>query len=203
MLVHQQIIGHVGIAQQLFYHRVAAFFDIEAGRVTEFRGIEAKAGGPLGKVAEHIQLRQGLGSVLQGCQFCGYGFQYLVVQGFLPCQRAALGAQGLVFEFFQFRGDKAFCVFQGLAADVIHWRLPGLGAGNFDVVAVYPVITHFQRADPGTLALTSLNVQQELACVLADIAQFVQFFVKTFADNTAIPDNHRRVVDDGSFQQVR
>ena len=202
MPVHKHVIGHKRLIQQLFHHRVTAGVDVQARFVTEFRGGKAQAGGPLGEVAQHIQLRQGLGAVLQLGQGARQCFQQFVVEAFLPGQGPALCAQGLVLEFLEFRGDKAFGVFQGLAAYVVHRRLVRLGAADLDVVAMHPVVAHLQGADAGAIPFPGFHVQEELAGVLADVAQVIQRLVKAFADHSAVTDHHRRVVDNGALQQI-
>ncbi len=201
--IHQQIIGYERLIQQLFDHRVATFLNVKTGGFAEFRRRESQGGGALGKITQYIQFRQCLGGVLQGCQLLSHGFEDFIVEAFLTGQRPALGTQGLVFKFLEFRCNKPLGIFQGLAANIVHRRLVRLGPAYFDVIPVYPVVADLQGADASAVPLPSFHIQQVLAGVLADVAQLVQLFVKALPDDPTIANHDRRVVDDGAFQKVR
>ena len=200
--IHQQVVGHKRLVEQLLHHRVPTFLHIKSWLVGKFRRGEAQGRGSFGEVAQHVEFGQGLGGVLQRGQLFGHGFQDVVVQAFFPGQGTAFGAQCLVLKLFQFRGDEAFGVFQGLAADIVHRRLVRLRPADFDVVTMHPVVAHFQGGNAGAFTLPGFHIQQILAGVFTDVAEFIQFFVEAFGNHTAITNYHRRVVDDGAFQQV-
>ena len=96
---------------------------------------------------------------MQGRQLSGHGFQHFVIQAFFPGQSPALGTEGLILEFLEFWGDKALGVFQGLAANVVHRRLVGLGAADFYVVTVHPVVADLEGADAGAVPFTCFHVE--------------------------------------------
>ena len=70
---------------------------------------------------------------------------------FFECQRLVARAQHLVFEGFEFVGDVAFAVFQGLAAYPVQRGEVALAARDFDVVAVDVVVAHFQVVEAAFL----------------------------------------------------
>ena len=82
----------------------------------------------------------GAGHGLQRLQAFDEGVQQLVVESFFPGQGARFGAQHLVFEGFEFRGDVTFDGFERLAAGVIGWRLGRSAFGDFNAVAVHAVV---------------------------------------------------------------
>ena len=123
-----------------------------------------------GEVGQHVQFGQGGGAVLQRRAVRRRLFQQFVVQRLFPGQGPFAGAQRLVLEGLEFRGDEAFGVFQGLAADVIVRGLVRLGlAADFDVIAVDPVVADFEVGDAGALPFPRFQVDQVLAGVLAEL----------------------------------
>jgi len=51
------------------------------------------------------------------------------------------GVKNEAFVLFQFRGNVAFCVNQGLLANVFRRNLGGVGFGNFQIITKYFVVT--------------------------------------------------------------
>ena len=70
-----------------------------------------------------------------------------------------MGAQGFVFKGFEFWGDKAFGVFEGLAAAVVVGHFAGLALGDFNKKAVNLVELHPQIGNAGALALPGFQIQ--------------------------------------------
>ena len=70
---------------------------------------------------------------------------------FFQRQSLVARAQYLVFEGFEFVGDVAFAVFQGLAAYPVQRGEVALAARDFDVVAVDVVVAHFQVVEAAFL----------------------------------------------------
>ena len=200
--VHQQVVGHERFIKKLLHHRMAAILNIKSRGIAEFRCDKTQGGGSFGKIGDDIQLCQRLRCILQRCELFRDGFQHFIVECFLSCQRPAFGTQGFVFEFFQLGRDKAFCVFQCLAANVINRRLSRLGPADFNVIAVHPVVANFQGAYAGALFFPGFHIKQILAGVFTDVAQFVQLFVKALTDHATFPDDNRGVVDNGALQNI-
>ncbi|MNF60177.1 hypothetical protein D3C84_417880 [compost metagenome] len=90
-VVQVQVVGHEGRVQHLLHHRVAALVDAHAGLVDETRAIQIEVQRALAEVAQHVQLSQGGGGVLQRRQLLDQQLQQFVVEQLFPRQGAALG----------------------------------------------------------------------------------------------------------------
>ncbi|MNO85325.1 hypothetical protein D3C76_766960 [compost metagenome] len=66
IVVQAQVIGHERRGQYLFDHGVTTLADAHAGFFDEAGAVQVKGQGALGQVAQHVQLGQGCGGVLQG-----------------------------------------------------------------------------------------------------------------------------------------
>ncbi|MND51666.1 hypothetical protein D3C80_426590 [compost metagenome] len=202
VVVQCQVVGHERRGQYLLDHRVATLADAHARLVDEGRAVQVQVQRALGEVAQHIQLGQGRGGVLQGRQMTDQGFQQRVVEHLLAGKGATLGRQCLVFEDFQFRGDEAFGTLERLPPNVVGRRLFGLLAWQLDEVAMHPVVADLEVGQAGAGFFPRFQIDKELAGVLAHGQQFVQFAVVAGFQYAAVTDDCGRVVDDGFFQQV-
>ena len=90
-VIEVQVVGHERRAQHLLDHRVATLADAHARLIGKARAVEVEGQGAFAEVAQHIQLGQGCGAVLQVGQMTDQVLQQLVVEQFFPRQRAALG----------------------------------------------------------------------------------------------------------------
>ena len=114
-----------------------------------------------------------------------------------------MGAQHPGFEAFKFRRDVALHAFQRLAADVVGGRGIATAAAEFDVVAVNPVVAHFERAYAGSLAFASLEIEQIGVGVAGQGAQFIQRSVVARGNHAAIAGGQRRLFHHRAFQQAQ
>ena len=202
-VVQVQVVGDEGGVLQVLHHRVAALGDGDARLVTERRRIEAQALGAFGEIGEDVQLAQRPRGVLQGREILRHVPDQLLVEMLLTREGAALGAQGPVLELLELRGDEPLRVLQRLAADVLGGGVVGLGAADLDVVAMHPVVTHLEGADPGAFTLAFLDLHQVVAGVFAQACEFVQLAVVACPKHAAVAYDHGRVVDDGALQGLR
>ena len=123
--------GVVGgeMAHLLFDDGMAAVFDMDDGVVGELWADEAAFGGGGGESGEYVQRSGGFGGFLKLRQGRLNFFQQGFKQAFFQCQCLLLRGQDFVFEGFEFGGDEAFGVFEGLAALVVGGGLFGLDFG--------------------------------------------------------------------------
>ena len=87
---------------------------------------------------------------------------------------------------FEFGGDEAFGVFQGLAALVVGRRLFGLNFGKLDVEAVNAVELDFEGREAGAFAFARFELEQEFVAVVLDVAQLVKFCAIALVDDAAV-----------------
>ena len=99
--------------------------------------------GEVGVGGEGVGLGECAGAAVEGVAVLVKRGKQGFVVFFFECERLVARVQYLVFEGFQFVGDVAFAVFQGLAAYPVRGRLFALAARDFDVVAVDVVVAHF------------------------------------------------------------
>ena len=123
--------GVVGgeVAHLLLDDGMAAVFDMDDGVVGELGADEAAFGGSGGEGGEYVQRSGGFGGFLKLGQGRLNVFEEGFKQAFFQCQCLLLRGQDFVFEGFEFGGDEAFGVFQGLAALVVGGGLFGLDFG--------------------------------------------------------------------------
>ena len=120
---------------------------------------------------QYIQTGNGLSARDHlGERFCQRRKQF-VIQRFFPGQRFAVGAEDLVFKFFQFRCNKPFGIFQSLSSDVLRRKFDrGLPFADFDVIPVNAVKTNFKRAYSRALFFSQFQIDQVLSGVAAEIS---------------------------------
>jgi hypothetical protein len=70
-----QVVGHERRGQHLLHHRVAPLHDAHARLADEARAVQVKVQRTLGQVAQHVQLGQGGGGVLQRRQVADQVFE--------------------------------------------------------------------------------------------------------------------------------
>ena len=172
---------------------MAAFINMDAGFVGELRPTVVQLVGALGQRGEHIQLADRVGSTLQWVEVFIDALHQLVIQSFLPRQRAAFCRQGFIFESLQFWRNETLGIFQRLPALIVNWGVIRLSATDFDVVAMNAVVADFQGADAGAFPLAGFQLQKKVPGVAAEIAQFIQFRVITLRNHAAFANDHGRV----------
>ena len=119
---------------------------------------------------------------------------------FFECQRLVARAQHLVFEGFEFVGDVAFAVFQGLAAYPVQRGEVALAARDFDVVAVDVVVAHFQVVEAAFLFFGGFQFGEDAVAVVRELVQAVEFGVVAGGDDAAVFGNKRRAFDQRARQ---
>ena len=117
------------VAHLLLDDGMAAVFNMDDGVVGKLRTDEAAFDGGGGEGREYVQRSGGFGCFLKLRQGRLNFFQQGFKQAFFQCQCLLLRGQNFVFKGFEFGGDEAFGVFQGLAALVVGRRLFGLDFG--------------------------------------------------------------------------
>ncbi len=75
-----------------------------------------------------------------------------------------------------------------------------MGLGDFNVEAENLVVADAQRADAGALALAFLHGGDNLAAVLAQVAQFVELGMAAAANDAGVAGLRRRVFGDYLLQ---
>ncbi len=85
----------------------------------------------------------------------------------------------LAFQFLQFRRGVAFRVGQGLLAFIAGGNQRHVGLRDLDVIAEDVVEADFQRLNAGRAAFARFDGGNILLAVAADVAQFVQFALRS------------------------
>ena len=189
--------------QASLHHRMAALGDVDAGVLHKLRCAPAQGERTLGQRAQRVQRGQRARQAGKRRNIGLQGVQYLLKQPLFAGQGALLGAQGFVFKGFEFGGDKALGVFQGLAAAVVLGHFAGLTLGHFNIEAVDLVELHAQIGNAGACALAGFQVQQKGVAVGLDGAQLVEFGVKTAGNHAAITHQRGGLWGNGALQQIR
>ena len=125
--------------------------DFDHPRSALSSGALQRAGWRCGESAQHIELRQRHGALLQRRQLFGKLLEQRFIEILFARQRAFASAQYLVFESLQFRRDVAFHRFQGLPANVFSGHRVGVRFADFDIKPVHPVVGDLERIDAGLL----------------------------------------------------
>ncbi len=131
------------------------------------------------------------------------GVEQLFVEPFLQCQRQRLGGEHLVLVFFKLIDDVAFVVLEGLAADVVSRHQMAVGATDFDVEAMYPVVAHLEGVDAGQRLLALLDAGQAGGGAVGQIPQLVQLLIEAVTDDATIADQHGWHLHHGALQQAQ
>src|SRR5712691_3084517 len=112
-----------------------------------------------------------------------------------------LGIEHQSFVFFEIGHDIAFAVGERLAAGVLGRDAIDMRVGDFDEVAIGPVVTNFERIDAGAFALALLQVGDPLATILGGGFELVEFGAEAGAHDAAFGDTDRRLVDDSLLDE--
>ena len=70
---------------------------------------------------------------------------------------------------------------------------------DFDVVTMYTVVSNLEGFNAGTFSFALFKINQKLVCMGGEIAQFIQFCVVAFCNDTAIADYDRWLFNDGGL----
>ena len=157
--------------------------------------------------------------ICKGCQYVylchsGSRFLYLFQHGrqavpnfgenaLFQAQDTVFCTEDLVFHVFQFFGDKALTICQGLFPDIIGRDQIIIGPGDFQVIPEYPVIADLQAFDACPFPFSLENLVNDLCAAVHNAALAIQFFVESIPDDAAVLQGHRRIVYDGIFHQCR
>ena len=90
---------------------------------------------------------------------------------------AFVGGQDFAFVLLELGRGEALGICQGLLALEIGGDQVQIGVGHFDVKAEDLVVANLERGDSGALALALFHGGDDLAAVLAQVAQLVEFGV--------------------------
>ena len=201
-LVRQLAVVRDEALDLLFDHRMAAFDDGEARRIDQLWCAPVVLQGVAGQGDEGVDLGDAGGDALQVADVRRQADQQLFVQLLFAHQGLVLGRQRLVLEGLQFRRDVALGVLERLAAAVVVGHLVGLAVGDLDIEAVHLVVLDAQVGDPGAGALARLQVDQELARVLRQGAQLVEFGVEAACEHAAVAHHGARLLGHRAREQV-
>ncbi len=199
--MHRRVVGDEAV-DLLLDHRMAAALYRDLGLVDELRAAVVVALGSAGEGDQPVQLGQRAGDVAEQRQFRRQRVEQLLVQELLARGGAVGSRQRAVLEGFQFGRDVALGVLQRLPAAVVVRDALDVGVRDLDVEAVHAVVLDLQVGDAGALALARFERQQELAAVVLQAAQFVQFGVETGAHDATVAQLRGRFVHDGAGEQV-
>ena len=108
------------------------------------------------------------------------------------------GGEDFALVLLQLGRGEALGVDQRLLALVVGGGQMQVGLGDFDVVAEDVVEADLERLDAGAGALAGFDLGDELAAVLAEVAQFVELGVVAGADGAAVGEVDGRLVGDGT-----
>ena len=179
-LVQGGVVGHKQAAfQHLLDDRVAALGDVQHVAAVHHGFGVVVADGRLGKAGQHVQQGHAGGGFLDAQDLGRDGGEQVGKQLVLQNQQPLVGAEDLVFQLFQFRGDVPLAGGQGLLAGKGIRHAVGVRAADLDVVAEHLVEADLQLGDAG----------------------LVHLGVVAGADGAAVLEVCRRVVHDGAAHQ--
>ena len=201
-LVQGGVVGHKQAAfQHLLNDRVAALGDVQHVAAVHHGFGVVVADGRLGKAGQHVQLGHAGGGFLDAQDLGRDGREQVGKQLVLQNQQPLVGAEDLVFQLFQFRGDVPLAGGQGLLAGKGIRHAVGVRAADLDVVAEHLVEADLQLGDAGLLPQAGLHLGEEALAAVHDVPQLVHLGVVAGADGAAVLEVCRRVVHDGAAHQ--
>jgi hypothetical protein len=122
----------------------------------------------------------------------------LVLFGLAPIR----GAQELVLKDFEFLGDVAFGVDQGLAADEVGRRFSGHSLAQFEIIAENLGVSYLELGQVAGRAFTFEHGGQRRLAVVGQIHELVQGLVVTRSEQPAFGDDRRQGVGQGTREQA-
>ena len=205
--VEVRIVGHEPLlAQILLEHRVPAIADEKAAVIAHLRAAVVEQPCRLGKGAQHIQLGQGRGCLLDLRQPLQHGLPHALEQFVFQLRAALLRAQDLALHLLQGRRDEPLAVGDGLLASVVRGHLVQVGLGDLDVIAEHGIEPHLEGLDAGARDLILLQLGDPILAAAHGDAQLVQRGIEAVADQPAFLHGERRLVHNSApdqFHQVR
>ena len=196
------VVGHEALAAEgVLDHRVAAVLDVEHVVRQDLGADVAAQGSGLGEGGQDIQLGQAAGGAQQAGGGGAQALAHLAEQAQLDLVDALLGVEHQRLVFLHLGGDVALGVDQGLLADVVGGRQPGVGAGDLDVIAEDLVVADLEGLDAGALALDAFQVGDPLAGMAGALHHPIQLGGEAGADDAGVGEGGGRVIGDGGFEQ--
>ena len=187
---------------EVFDDGVAAVNNLELVALVDGGADVAVGDGAVGEGGEDVELGEGGGGLLDGFGLGDDFFADVEEEFVFEVDGAFLGAEDFVFVVFEFGGDEALGVDEGLFADVGVGDVVEVGFADFDVVAEDFVVADFEGFDPGAFLFGGLVVGEPLASEGGGLAEFVEFGVVAFADDAAVFDGDGGFVDEGAVDEV-
>ena len=201
--VQVHVVGYeAAIAELALHHRVPAGLDVDDVAVVDFRADVGFVLGHFGQAGQHVEAGQTAGDLLHlGGPAGGPGAQ-LQKELVLQLLEAFFGAQYLGLVLLQVRGDVALAIGQGLLADVVRGHPAQIGLADLDIVPEDLVEADLERGDAGALALVGLQPGNPVFAAGADLPQAVHVGIVPVADQAAIRQRRRGIVDQGLTEQL-
>ena len=103
----------------MLHHRMAAALDVQQGLLGEIGLNTIERRRALGEAGQHVELGDRRGGFLEPRQLPDQKVQQRFVQFLLAAERSIAGAEHLVLESLELRGDEALGGFDGLAALIV------------------------------------------------------------------------------------
>ncbi len=195
------IVGHERtLRQDRVQHRMPTFDDRQHRLIADRGAAIAAATSLLGQRDQHVQLRQDGGRGLQSPGAGGHRVAKFQEQFILQLLGFLVGREDLLFVLFQFGGDVALGVLDGLLANVVGRNFGAMGVGDFDVVTKHFVEPDFEAGNAAARRLLRLIGRDPLLAPRCQVAQRVELAVEPRSNKTAFAAHQRTVVFERRFE---
>ena len=179
-----------------------AILDVEIQTVVEVGPAVVEQPGRLCQAAEDIDLREGIGGVLQGIEMREDVDAELAKSLVFEPFHAFIRTEDFVLHEFEFRSVIAFAGGGGLFADVIVGREGGVGLGDLDIISEDRVVFYLERFDAGAGDFAILEIGEPLFALRGGQAHFCKFGKEIIPENPALLERGGWFIDDGSLEVV-
>ncbi len=180
-----------------FHQRVPAIPYAQAGVFPNVRPPVGVAVGGFGEGGQGVDLPDHPGHVLDPRSLGGHGFPQLLKQVQLQGLDFFLRAGDFRFVLLEFRGNEPLGIDEGLFPEVFRGHPVEMFFGDFEVVAVNFVESHFQNRDAGAFFFLGFEGGNPGFAVPTEPLQPVQLFVAPGFDERTVFEMERGVVDQG------
>ena len=156
----------------------------------------------LGETGQHVELRQRRGDFLNLPQRLEHLLAHALEQFVLELLAALLRAENFALHLLEFRRDESLRISQGLLACVVLRHFVEVRFGYFDEIAKHRIEPHLERGDAGFFRLPFLELCYPILALRRAATELVKRRVEAFANDAAVLERHRRVIDDRPGNQV-
>ena len=182
---------------------MSSVFDYQPQRFVHRRPAVTEQARGFCKRTDHVEDRDCLGGLLDRTELTQSSVAQFLKELVFDLASAFVCAEDFCLHFLQLGSDEAFAADGCLLARVVRRHIREVRFCHLDEIAEHGVVTHLERLDSAGRDLALLQLADPIFSFARCLPQRVQIGIKTLAENSALFQRQRRIIDERFCQLFR